>query len=380
MKRECAIVLAVFAVVPCITSAQELGVKRLPADLPETYEVRRGDTLWDISKRFFGDPFSWPDIWKKNEFIRDPHWIYPGQTINFGQFRTHTEAPVPSTPSETAPTRTPAPEAPAAVKQMSEPAPFTQTTAAAPMPAPAPIPADPNVIRLLDTPQPVFTEKNFMRTGFIAKRSGLSKKKVTRVEGEQVSAVRYDAVEVNMGEADGLKKGDLLAVFAIGDRVKHPDTGFDYGYVVRVKGVLRVESLGRNQARCTVSANLDPLAVDDPVMRYEIKRGPDFDAWVRPDMKIAATVLAINEPMISIHTNDILYIDKGAENGVRPGDHFAVYPRKAGDTGYRSLLGELEAISVMPKETAVIVLSLKGEKIEIGDRVELSARCRLVKK
>jgi hypothetical protein len=31
-------------------------------------------------------------------------------------------------------------------------------------------------------------------------------------------------------------------------------------------------------------------------------------------------------------------------------------------------------------ETAVIVLSLKGEAITIGDRVELTARCRLVKK
>ncbi len=43
-------------------------------------------------------------------------------------------------------------------------------------------------------------------------------------------------------------------------------------------------------------------------------------------------------------------------------------------------LGELEAISVMPKQTAVIVLSLKGEKIVIGDRADLSARCRLVRK
>ena len=41
-------------------------------------------------------------------------------------------------------------------------------------------------------------------------------------------------------------------------------------------------------------------------------------------------------------------------------------------------LGEIEAVKVMPTETAVIVISLKDRNIEIGDRVELSARCRLI--
>jgi len=34
----------------------------------------------------------------------------------------------------------------------------------------------------------------------------------------------------------------------------------------------------------------------------------------------------------------------------------------------------------MPDQTAVIVLSLRGETITIGEQVELTARCRLVKK
>jgi hypothetical protein len=45
------------------------------------YKVRKGDTLWDISKRFFDSPVLWPDLWKENKQITNPHWIYPGDEI-----------------------------------------------------------------------------------------------------------------------------------------------------------------------------------------------------------------------------------------------------------------------------------------------------------
>jgi hypothetical protein len=238
------------------------------------------------------------------------------------------------------------------------------------------------VIRLLQEPRQVFTEKNFMRTGFITKKSELSKKRVVRIEGEQISAIRYDTVVIDMGNRDGVKEGDLLAVFAVGDRVKHPDTGVDYGFVVRIKGVLRAISVGSTSSRCSVQDTFDPLAVNDPVMKYRLESGSMFDAWVKPETTIRGVVLAVNEPMLSIHTNDILYIDKGTRDNVQPGDHFTVFARASNldDTGHRTPTGELEAIRVMPGETAVIVLSLKGEAINIGDRVELTARCKLVKK
>jgi hypothetical protein len=45
------------------------------------YIVKKGDTLWDLSESFFKDPFAWPELWKKNPHIEDPHWIYPGDSL-----------------------------------------------------------------------------------------------------------------------------------------------------------------------------------------------------------------------------------------------------------------------------------------------------------
>lgn len=56
-------------------------VLSLKADHPETYVVKKGDTLWDISSMFLEDPWLWPELWHYNPQVENPHLIYPGDIL-----------------------------------------------------------------------------------------------------------------------------------------------------------------------------------------------------------------------------------------------------------------------------------------------------------
>ncbi len=76
------ITTTVAALLLCYTgfvTAQELTLK---PNAPKSYTVKEGDTLWDISGMYLAQPWLWPQLWKLNPQVDNPHLIFPGDVLS----------------------------------------------------------------------------------------------------------------------------------------------------------------------------------------------------------------------------------------------------------------------------------------------------------
>lgn len=64
-----------------VYSVSALSAVTIKPSAPEVYIVKQGDTLWDIAGMYLAQPWLWPELWRNNTYIENPHLIYPGDEI-----------------------------------------------------------------------------------------------------------------------------------------------------------------------------------------------------------------------------------------------------------------------------------------------------------
>lgn len=60
--------------------SQEAAQKEGKTPLPTKYTVQKGDNLWKISTKFYGDGFNWVDISKENQ-MKNPNVLEAGKEL-----------------------------------------------------------------------------------------------------------------------------------------------------------------------------------------------------------------------------------------------------------------------------------------------------------
>lgn len=74
--------IVVLGFVFCSAGYAENEIEFVPGeDSGFFYIIKKGDTLWDLSQKFYNSNWDWPALWEMNPDIKNPHWIYPGRKI-----------------------------------------------------------------------------------------------------------------------------------------------------------------------------------------------------------------------------------------------------------------------------------------------------------
>ncbi|MBW2435566.1 MAG: LysM peptidoglycan-binding domain-containing protein, partial [Deltaproteobacteria bacterium] len=80
IKMWLSFLLVMLMVMPYMLSAAE-GERIIKHETGFYYTVQKGDTLWDLSRKFSDSAWLWPEMWRENSQIANPHRIYPGERI-----------------------------------------------------------------------------------------------------------------------------------------------------------------------------------------------------------------------------------------------------------------------------------------------------------
>ena len=206
------------------------------------YIIKRGDTLWDLSGRFLDDPFFWPRLWQSNQYITNPHWIYPGNPIRFYPFeevKVPPAKPAEIKPPEVKPREVKPPEVKPEIAR-KPPVEEKPVEEAAPPVRPPEVALKPEAISPAEERWAGFvTKKEFPGIGVV----------VEPKERGRLLMAEGDIVYLAFKKRDPIEIGELFTIFRISPVIKHPLTGENLGRKVSILGECKI--IGAHDAMYT---------------------------------------------------------------------------------------------------------------------------------
>lgn len=390
LLAACAVVL------PAVAQAQE-------GTVPDTHTVREGDTLWDIAKRYFGDPFTWPQVYRLNTaVVEDPHWIYPGEVL---RLTGEGVAAVPPDTMQVVPQDVPQVAPPAEVAEVAPDTAAVPTdtilvagdsipAAAAPAPG-GQIEGDPVALfgkrktqadmaatlhAYADRSYRPLRPSEFYASGFLTEGKDLPFGEVIGVVApaqiatiaNRSTAVEYSLIGVKPPGGAAYQVGDSLLLASIG-----PDFA-SYGVVVVPTGIGRVVAVESNQTTVEVVALYGRILPRQRTLPLERFTPGGQEHAVKVADGVEAHVLGSRERQYLKGTQDVLFLDKGLDAGLAPGDLFELRrtpeSRIEGADTIDESMGMLQVVRVGERSATVRVIGVISPDVQPGTRARQVAK------
>ncbi len=356
-----------------LEEAPPTGPGTLAIPTPETptgvkkYTVKSGDTLWDISNAFLRDSFLWPKLWKNNQHILNPDLIYPGNIIELPGNEAFQQAAlvVPTPPMPITPPRVVEKQEPMEVEKAVETEIHKETG-----PAPTVNPLD----------QALLATSGYILTGQRAAGIVVGARDGRELIGQDETAYLLPQ------NGSQPQVGDRYTLYRIVRKVYHPKTGKYIGDLIRILG--HAEVIGANPQEKTVTATVlvsyDSIQKGDSLMPMQTQEASsDLAAPPEPaNNPLEGFIVEVKENRVSQSQFDVVYLDRGQQDGIRSGDRFTIV-RKGEKTPFFSpgkgvqlpqrIIGELQVIAVQDATSTAKVLQ-STEVIFKGDRFETPSK------
>jgi len=297
---------------------------------PETHLVQQGETLWSLAHQFLGDALLWPEIYRLNtNVVEDPHWIFPGEELRLvAPPEQPTAAPVAESPTPTSPGNmllTPTADSTRAAPAPATPLPNTEGPTIFARRARA---VEPNVKVEDQHSYRAVRAGEYYASGFLADsralESGmlggnLDKTALHRLQA-RTSATIFASVVVAPPDGQAYKRGDLLLAYDAEQSI------LGYGDIIRPLGLLRVDADGENgqTVAATVTALYSPLRIGTHVLKVPAYHYDSSARAVPTDSGIEGQVIGTRRRGEISSVQDVLFVNVGADDGVRLGDVFRI--------------------------------------------------------
>lgn len=334
------------------TVARHWSKYQCPTEIPDGatyYIIVKGDTLWDISRRFLRNPYLWPQIWNANRCITDAHWIYPGDPLIIPDIALVAGQ---------------AGEAGAGTGTGEEeglgPEGEGRGTGAEPL-----IPAIEETA--LQCAHYIVDDREDESLHLTGAEDGATK----NAFGDR------DILYLNKGSNSGVKAGDVYWVQHVAYTVKHPDTNRTIGTKIEPTGWVRVILVQENTATVMVEQACMDIHIGDYLKPFEklpiplIARHAPPDRMTPPTGRITGTVVDIAEDAMIAGERQLVTLNIGTANGIAPGNLFSVYKIMYPSVPTpRNVIAELVVVAVRERTATARVLYSR-DAIMNGDKAEL---------